>query len=538
MNKNSIYQPVFYSLLLIAGLLFGMLLSKNKSVNPFSQKKYPQDEKIKDVLNYILDAYVDTVNSNKITEDAINSLLQSLDPHSYYISASEFNEVNDPLEGSFEGIGVEFRIIKDTIVVINTVAGGPSEEKGIKAGDRIIKVNDTLVAGIKITNKQVMKKLKGKGGTEVKISVKRQGFTVLIDYRITRGKIPTYSIDIAYKPKKDIGYIKISKFSATTIDEFSGALKNLIQQGVSKLILDLRGNGGGYLDAAIELSDEFLDDNKLIVYTEGAHKKKQNYYSTDKGSFENYDLIILIDEFSASASEILAGAIQDNDRGLIIGRRSFGKGLVQEQLQLTDGSAIRLTVARYHTPSGRCIQSNYSKGVDDYYNEFYNRFTDGELENKDSISFADSLKFKTTKGRTVYGGGGIMPDVFIPFDREENTTLYIELVNKGIIYQFAFDYSDKKRKELMQYKNAYGFINNFHVSESMLNELIQYALKNNVKYREDDFIKSKNLIKMQLKAFIGRNIFKDAAFYPVLLLNDKTFLKALELLSSDKPLMQ
>ncbi len=399
-----------------------------------------------------------------------------------------------------------------------------------------MKVDDTLVAGIKITNKQVMKKLKGKGGTEVKISVKRQGYKSLIDYTITRGKIPTYSVDIAYKPTKDIGYIKISKFSATTTEEFFDAIKNLKEKGINKLILDLRGNGGGYLDAAITLADEFLPKNQLIVYTEGAHKKKKSYFSSSEGSFEDKDLIVLIDEFSASASEILAGAIQDNDRGLIIGRRSFGKGLVQEQLQLSDGSAIRLTVARYHTPSGRCIQNNYANGIDEYYNNFYERFVNEETENQDSIHFADSLKYKTTKGRTVYGGGGIMPDIFIPFDKEERTILYAELINKGIIYQFAFDYSDKNRKQLMQYKNANGFISNYQVTDNILNELIKYSEKNGVKYNEEEFTKSENLIKLQLKAYIGRNIFKDEAFYPIILSNDKTFLKALELLQSNKPL--
>ncbi len=537
MKKNSIYQPIFFSLLLVIGLFLGMFLSGNKSANPFLSKNYTSYEKINDVLNLIKDSYVDTVNSDKIAEDAINNLLQSLDPHSYYIAASEFNEVNDPLEGSFDGIGVEFRIIKDTIVVINTVAGGPSEEKGVKAGDRIVKVDDSLVAGIKITNKQVMKKLKGKGGSKVKISVKRQGFKSLIDFILTRGKIPTYSIDIAFKPSKDIGYIKISKFSATTTEEFSDALNKLSNQGMKKLILDLRGNGGGYLDAAITLADEFLPNKKLIVYTEGAHKKKKNYFSTNNGNFENNDLIVLIDEFSASASEILAGAIQDNDRGLILGRRSFGKGLVQEQLQLNDGSAIRLTVARYHTPSGRCIQNNYSNGVDDYYTDFYKRFVDGELENQDSIHFADSLKYKTTKGRTVYGGGGIMPDIFIPIDKEERTILYAELVNKGLIYQFAFDFSDKNRKMLLQFKTAIGFINNYQVTDANLEELIKYAEKSGVKYNEDEFIKSKILIKLQLKAYIGRNIFKDEAFYPIILSNDKTFLKAIELLSNNKSLL-
>jgi len=537
MNKRSIYQPIFYSLLLIVGLFLGMFLSGNKSANPFLSKKYTAYEKINDVLNYIHNSYVDTVNNDKIADEAINSLLQSLDPHSYYIAASEFNEVNDPLEGSFEGIGVEFRIIKDTIVVINTVAGGPSEEKGIKAGDRIVKVDDTIVAGVKITNKQVMKKLKGKGGTKVKIGILRQGFKNLIDFTVTRGKIPTYSIDIAFRPTKDIGYIKISKFSATTAEEFSDALKNLTNKGMKKLILDLRGNGGGYLDAAITLADEFLSKNKLIVYTEGIHKKKKDYYSTSEGSFESNDLMVLVDEFSASASEILAGAIQDNDRGLIIGRRSFGKGLVQEQLQLSDGSAIRLTVARYHTPSGRCIQNNYSKGVDDYYNDFYNRFIDGEMESQDSIHFADSLKYKTIKGRTVYDGGGIMPDIFIAIDKEERTILYAELINKGLIYQFAFDYSDKNRKQFMQYKNAIGFINNYQVTDAVLDDLIKYAEKNAVKYKKEDFEKSKNLIKLQLKAYIGRNIFKDEAFYPIILSNDKAFLKAIELLNSNKPLL-
>jgi len=540
MNNNKklfIYLPILFAIVFVAGMFLGVKLIRFTpgSGNPFRDffsfnlNRY---DKFNDVINYIEASYVDSVSKEKLTEDAINDLLQGLDPHSYYISAAEFNDVNDPLMGNFEGIGVEFRIIKDTVVVINTVAGGPSEKRGVRAGDRIVKVDGKPFAGIKITNEKVLKTLKGEKGTDVKLSIYRPGVRNLIDFVVTRDVIPTYSVDIAYMVKGNIGYIKLSKFSKTTPQEFDVALTKLKSSGMKKLILDLRGNGGGFLDAAIYLADEFLSKDKLIVYTEGKHRPKKSSYATDEGDFESGNLVILIDEMSASASEIVAGAIQDNDRGTIIGRRSFGKGLVQEQVELLDGSAIRLTVARYHTPTGRCIQKSYKNGIADYDNEFYNRFLDGELLNPDSIHFADSLKFKTPGGKIVYGGGGIMPDVFVPIDSAQNNRFFLLLYNKGIINQFGFDYSDKNRKSLKGlFINKDSFINSFNISPVVFDEFISYAEKNGVKKDPHGIKVSGDEIRTELKASIGRNLFGNEGYYPIINRIDNTFLKAVNVLN-------
>jgi carboxyl-terminal processing protease len=533
-RKLTIYLPIILALIFIAGMYLGSILSLNNSSDKklfsFGLGNY---DKLKDVMNYIEESYVDSITVDQLTEDAISSLLEKLDPHSVYISAVEFNDANDPLLGSFEGIGVEFRIQKDTITIINVIAGGPAEDKGVMAGDRIVKVDGKNVASVKITNTQVMKLLKGPKGTTVKISVFRHGVTELLDFTITRGVIPTYSVDIAYMITNDIGYIKLNKFSATTYQEFVKGLIKLKGKGMTKLILDLRDNGGGYLKAAIDVADEFLAEGKLIVYTKGAHKPKEEEYATKTGNFEKGSVVILIDEFSASASEIVAGALQDNDRATIIGRRSFGKGLVQEQLQLYDSSAIRLTIARYYTPTGRCIQNPYDDGTEEYYNEFYQRFIDGELENIDSTKFADSLKFTTPKGKIVYGGGGIMPDIFVGIGKDENSKYFTSLYNKGLITQYAFDYVDKNRSTLKAtYTNADGFIKYFSIDETLFYEFIQYGIKNGVVKDDEAIVLSGKNIKTYLKAFIGRNLFDDEAFYPTLHLTDKTVLKAVEVLNA------
>ncbi|NTW31139.1 MAG: S41 family peptidase [Bacteroidetes bacterium] len=532
-----IYLPIILALVFIAGIFLGSKIVSNSSLTQGKgllsfNNKY---DKINDVFNYIQGSYVDSISKEKLTEEAITNLLEKLDPHSTYITAAEYNDANDPLQGSFEGIGVEFRIQRDSITVMNVVSGGPSEGIGVRAGDRIVKVDGKNVAGIKITNNDVMKKLKGKGGTKVKINVFRRGIKKLLEFNITRGVIPTYSLDIAYMLTSKIGYIKLSKFSATTHEEFVKALLNLKSKGMTKLVLDLRDNGGGYLQAAIDIADEFLPDNKLIVYTKGAHKPKTTVNSTKEGNFENGTLVILVNEFSASASEIVAGAIQDNDRGTIIGRKSFGKGLVQEQVKLYDGSAIRLTVARYYTPTGRCIQKSYSKGVEEYYNQFYEQFTDGELESPDSIKFADSLKFKTPKGKIVYGGGGIMPDVFVPLGKDENSKYFIQLFNKGIIFQYTFDYTDKNRQSIKsKYTNAEGFIKNFIVDETLFNDFIAYSEKNGIKKDEKGIAQSDKTIRTYIKAYIGRNIFRDECFYPILNKEDKMLKKTIELINGLK----
>jgi len=534
-----IYLPIVFALVFIAGMFLGARLisggsstTKNNKLFSLGFGKY---DKLNDVLNYIRESYVDSVTIDQLTEDAISSLLEKLDPHSTYITAAEFNEANDPLEGSFEGIGVEFRIQRDTITVMNVVPGGPSEGVGVMAGDRIVKVDGKNVAGIKITNNEVMKKLKGKKGTIVTIKVFRHGVSKLLEFTITRNVIPTYSLDIAYMLTDKIGYIKLSKFSATTHDEFLAALTKLKAKGMKKLVLDLRDNGGGYLKAAIDVADEFLSSGKLIVYTKGVHKPKETDYATSEGNFENGQLAILVNEFSASASEIVSGAIQDNDRGVIIGKRSFGKGLVQEQLNLSDGSAVRLTVARYYTPTGRCIQRPYTGGTEEYYAQFYAQFLDGESENPDSIKLADSLKFTTPKGKVVYGGGGIMPDVYVPLGKDASSKYFNLIYNKGLFVQYTFDYTDKNRQSIKStYKNATGFVKNFSVSNSMFDELVAYAVKNGVKTDDNGIAASKEIIKTYLKAFIGRNIFDDEAFYPVIQKEDKTLLKAITVLDTLK----
>jgi carboxyl-terminal processing protease len=532
-----IYLPIAFALVLIAGVFLGTklyrvaLLNNNSFVNFHGGNTSGM---LNDVINYVNQDYVDSVGKQQLQESAIKGLLESLDPHSQFIAASEFKEANDPLQGNFDGIGVQFRIERDTVAVINTVSGGPSEKVGILAGDRLVKVDGKSIAGVKITNEKVMKLLKGQRGTNVNVGVSRRGLHKILDFKIMRDVIPTWSIDISYAVNKTTGYIKLSKFSATTAEEFDDALIKLHEKGVHNLILDLRGNSGGYLQAAIAIADEFLKDKKLIVYTEG-HNRPRNYaYATSTGRWENDPLVVLIDEGSASASEIVAGALQDNDRATVIGRRSFGKGLVQEQLNLKDGSAIRLTVARYYTPTGRCIQKPYNNGTEDYYGEYYHRFADGELESADSIKFADSLKFKTPGGKTVYGGGGIMPDVFIPIEKDTKLKFFNEVVNKGTLYQFAFDYTDANRSQLKRFGSFEGFDSNFKVDQTLFDKFIAYASKNDVKGEPALIAVAKPHINDLLKAFIARNLYDDKGFYPIYLRSDKAFITAVDLFAKGK----
>jgi carboxyl-terminal processing protease len=530
MNKNklSVYFPFFLALVLIFGIVIGIQLGNvGKGFSFFSLKR---SDKLNEIIDYVHNNYVDTVSEVTLNEKAITSLLQTLDPHSVYIPAREYHDALDPLLGGFEGIGVQFRIENDTITVITPVSGGPSEKLGIKAGDRIVRIDGKNVAGIKITNNDVMRKLKGKKGTKVNVSIFRRGVHGLLDYTVTRDVIPTYSMDVAYMVKPGIGYIRLNNFSATTHEEINNGLKRLRSQGMKKLIFDLRGNGGGYLQAAIDVADEFLPAQKLIVYTEGQHHPREYFYATAEGLFETGDLIVMIDEWSASASEIVAGAIQDNDRGTIIGRRSFGKGLVQGQLTLKDSSLVRLTISRYYTPTGRCIQKPYNNGTDAYYNDYYHRFMNGELDNPDSIHFADSLKFKTPKGKVVYGGGGIMPDIYVPVEKDSALRYYNQVVNKGFLYQYAFDYTDKYRKDLEKYKSFAEFDRNFRITDEVYNDFTAYALKKGVKHEGKNLVFSDNRAKILLKAYIGRNILDNAGFYPLLNSFDPAFLKAVEML--------
>ena len=532
-NKRPyIYFPIFFALTLILGIFLGTtLIPAINGKSGFFSMGLNHYDKFNDVMNYINNDYVDTINKKALTEKALNGLLESLDPHSAYISAEEFNEVNDPLLGNFDGIGVQFRVIRDSITVINTVAGGPSEEQGILGGDRIVKIDGKNVAGIKIKDEDVMKKLKGKRGTTVTVSIFRKGLKNLRDYSITRNVIPTNSVDFAFMVNPNTGYIKLSKFSASTTDEMVASLKKLKGLGMTKLIFDLRGNGGGYLDAAISIADQFLPDKKLIVYTEGSHRSKKSYYASSEGLFENNELVILIDEFTASASEIVSGAIQDNDRGTIIGRRSFGKGLVQEQIQLADGSAIRLTVARYHSPTGRCIQKPYTGDYEKYYMDFYKRLMEEDAGTIDSLNLLDTIKYKTPKGKTVYGGGGIMPDVYVPYKSEFVSDYYKKIMSKNLLYDFGFDYADKNRQALKRYGNAEGFMKNFSVTPAIFNDFVAFAEKSGIKADADGIKAAESTMKSIIKGAIGRNIFDDAAYYPAILPADKVFQKAVEVLN-------
>ncbi len=530
MNKNTIRLPLYLSLAVIIGIVIGITMDSSTLFPEQKQGfKLQHYNKINDVINYIDNHYVDTVNKEKLANGAIEGMLENLDPHSVYIPAQDFNDANDPLEGNFEGIGVQFRIQKDTITVILPVQGGPAEKVGVRAGDRIVTINDEKVAGAGITNRDVMHKLKGKKGSKVEIGVSRKGENALIRFTIIRDVIPTFSIDIAFKPFDNIGYIKLSRFSETTYDEFMKALEDLLAQGMEKLILDLRGNSGGYLKMAIDIADEFLKKDELIVYTKGRKRESEYAYATDKGVFRQGELVVLIDEFSASASEILAGAIQDNDRGLVIGRRSFGKGLVQQQLRLYDKSAIRLTISRYYTPTGRSIQKPYNEGTEEYYHDFYSQFMEEGQLNPDTGNFSDSLKFVTKGGKVVYGGGGIMPDIYIPIVRDSTLKYYHKLANNGVIYQFSFDYTDINREELKAtYNTAKEFVSSFEMDADAFDELLEYAEKKGIQQEGGVSEILIRRIKNLFKAYVGRNIYDNDAFYPIFLRYDAPFNRAIE----------
>ncbi len=487
--------------------------------------------KFDEVMYHINNAYVDTVNNKKLEEDAIVAMMEELDPHSQYISVEEFNAVNDPLLGSFEGIGVQFRIVEDTVAIVNTIKGGPSEKVGVMAGDRIVYVDDSLVAGIKIKNESVMRLLKGPKGTKVNVRIFRRGEKDLLDFTITRDVIPTYSVDIAYMLDDKTGYIKLSKFSATTHKEFVKAAKRLKQEGMSQLILDLRGNGGGYLSEAVDIADEFLPKGSLVVFTEGRFRPKKTYNARRKGLLEDMPLAVLIDDESASASEIVAGAVQDNDRGTIVGRRSFGKGLVQEQVMLSDNSAIRITVARYYTPTGRCIQKPFDGNLEDYLLESYDRYENGELFSADSIHLNDTLKYYTPKGKVVYGGGGIIPDVYVPLVDDSTEYYFNRIVNLGILYQYAFDYCDSHRQDLARYKTVTEFDQSFHVTDAMFNELVSRAEKKNIKGNTLEKQVARRETNILLKAYIARDLFEEEGFYPIYRPMDDMLQKAIEALN-------
>ncbi len=518
-------RPIMTALLLMAGIVMGLYINKGLRRNaPIVEGGSKFDE----VMWYVGNDYVDVPDAQKLQDEAIAALMEDLDPHSAYISLEEFKEVNDPLLGSFEGVGVQFRIENDTIAIVNVIKGGPSEKVGIMAGDRFVYVDDSLVASSKLKNEDVMRLLKGPKGTKVKVRVFRRGVDGLMDYTITRDVIPTYSVDIAYMLDDEIGYIKLSKFSATTYDEFHHSLKKLKSEGMKQLIFDLRGNAGGYLNAAVDVADEFLPRGSMIVYTEGRNRARRDMKARRHGTMEDLPVVVLIDGESASASEIVAGALQDNDRGTLIGRRSFGKGLVQEQIMLSDNSAIRLTVARYYTPTGRCIQKPYSNDVEKYMLESYERYENGELFHEDSIHFADSLKYTTPKGKTVYGGGGIMPDIYVPLVDDSTKYYFNRIVNLGLLYQYAFDYTDRHRAELQRYKSVEAFSTQFSVSETMFNELVKKAEEKGIKGSDEQKQEARREANILLKAYIARNLFNDEGFYPIYAPMDEILQRAIE----------
>ena len=514
------------ALLFMAGMLIGILF--NNGIGRRRAVALEGGSKFDEVMWYVGNDYVDEPDTKKLQEQAIALMMEELDPHSAYISLDDFNEVNDPLQGSFDGIGVQFRLEQDTIAIVNVIKGGPSEKVGILAGDRIIYVDDTLVASKKLTNEDVIHKLKGPKNTKVRVKILRRGVEGLLDYTITRAAIPTYSVDIAYMLDDKTGYLKLSKFSATTIDEFKKSVRSLKAKGMQQMIFDLRGNTGGYLNAAVEIADEFLPKGSLIVYTEGRKRQRQYMKARRHGMLEDIPVMVLIDSESASASEIVAGALQDNDRGTIIGRRSFGKGLVQEQIMLNDNSAIRLTVARYYTPTGRSIQKPYDSGHEKYLLESYERYANGELFSEDSIHFADSLKYTTPKGKTVYGGGGIMPDIYVPLVNDSTEYYFNRIANLGILYQYAFNYTDRHRSELQRYKTVEAFDKSFSVSESMFNELVKQAEEKGIKGNDEQKQVARRESNILLKAYIARNLFDDEGFYPIYAPMDEILQRARE----------
>jgi len=488
------------------------------------------------LLRLIESYYVDSANINELTEKAIVNVLSELDPHSVYMSKDEVDKMNEPLVGNFEGIGISFNIFKDTLLVTTTISGGPSEKVGLRAGDRIVEVDKKNIAGIGLKNSDVFDMLRGDKGTIVELKVLRKSVAELLDFTIIRDKIPINSLDASYMINESTGLIKLNKFSATTTEEFVTAMKDLKKQNIQNLILDLRGNGGGYLKSAIDISEQFLKNNELVVYTSGLNEPKKDYLATASGEFKKGNVVVLIDENSASASEIVAGAVQDWDRGVIVGRRSFGKGLVQKPYYLTDGSMVRLTTAHYYTPSGRSIQKPYKEGLTEYRKETQNRFSNGEMFNADSIVFSDSIIYKTLlNGRTVHGGGGVMPDIFVPLDTSVHFQYINRLQRNNIIYNYALEYIDKNREVIKSnYPDFKKFDAKFEVSEEIISGIVENGVKDGIEKNEESLTFTKNDIKKQVKALLARDLYSRDDFYKVFYKDDEAVLEALKVLKNQK----
>lgn len=530
MNRNnslrSIFLPLALALAMAAGIAIGIFLPgrSNSSETPGIRIR---SDKISNILDVIESNYVDSVNRKELVEAAIPAILKKLDPHSVYIPAQDLKRANEPLEGNFDGIGISFNMLTDTILVISTIPGGPSEKVGLQAGDKILYVNDSLVAGRNISDNSVLGMLRGPRGTLVNVKVLRKGARELLSFDITRDKIPIYSVDVAYMATPSTGYIRINNFAVTTYEEFMKGLRELRGKGMENLILDLRGNQGGVMETAVQIANQFLKEGQLIVYHEGLRQPRREARATGKGEFESGGLVILIDEWSASASEILAGAIQDNDRGTIIGRRSFGKGLVQEPVVFPDGSGMRLTIARYYTPTGRSIQKPYNNGYEDYFNDLSNRFDRGEFEVSDSIHFSDSLKFITPGGKIVYGGGGIMPDKFVPVDTSEISAYFLRV--RPLIYQYSMKYTETHRETLKKFTEP-GELESHLDMQQLLDQFTGFAAANGVKMDREGLKISEKVIHTQVKAYIARNILDNKGFYPIWEKIDTTLRYAIEFL--------
>jgi len=527
-------KKFFYSFFLFT-FSYAIVTAQRPS-NALNQENIDNFNKLGFAFSQIINFYVDEVGSGKVAEDAIKGMLEKLDPHSSYTNAEETRKMNEPLEGNFEGIGIQFNMFNDTLYILQVIPGGPSEKVGLLAGDRIVMVDDTVIAGVKMYSSDIVKLIRGKKGTEVRIKIKRNLSDDNLDFKIIRDNIPVFSIDASYMADPTTGYIRLSRFSATSLDEFKKAISELKKKGMENLILDLQENGGGYLQVAFLLADQFLDKDKLIVFTQGNRMRRSDAISTEQGVYKEGKLVILINEFSASASEIVAGAIQDWDRGVLVGRRSFGKGLVQRSIDLPDSSMIRLTVARYYTPSGRNIQKPYEIGnTEAYQRELIVRDKHGELLHADSIHFPDSLKFSTlVSKRTVYGGGGIMPDVFVPIDTTHSTEYHAKLMRLGLINRMSMTYLDNNRQGLnVEYPTIQSFKEKFIVTDAILEQLVKMAEAENIAFVEEQFTQSKESISIQLKALIASNLFDSSDYFEIINEKNDSFLKALQLINDD-----
>jgi carboxyl-terminal processing protease len=519
------------ALVMALGIQIGLLLKNSKQTALFSGSKL---NTLEEVLDYVQAKYVDTVNMAQLQDGAINDILEHLDPHSTFIPARDLKSVNQELQGNFEGIGIEFFIVADTITVVNVISGGPAEQIGLQAGDKIIAINDTSFTGSDIEDMDVVNHLRGPKGTKVTVQVKRRGVTKPLSFTITRDKIPMYSVDAAYMINDLTGYIKINRFSETTYDEFIRSIQKLKQSGMKELIVDLRQNGGGLLSAATEITDEFLDQQKLMVYTKGRVYSRLDYKTRVLGDYEQGPLAILIDEGSASASEIVAGAMQDWDRAVIVGRRSFGKGLVQEQYGLSDGSALRLTVAKYYTPSGRCIQKPYDHNLGNYFSEVVNRYRGGEVLMADSIHVNDTMKYYTSKGRVVFGGGGIIPDVFVPLDTSNNGNPFLNaLLNQGLIQQFSYSWYHDHQTALAAYSTVNQYRKEFRLPDDVFAAFLSYAARSNVQGTPEEISDARDFISLRIKAFFAREKFTPDSYYPVINDEDPVVRAAIDAIKQD-----